>query len=134
MQFGSDLGLDQRVIDEIAPQITFITANSEIEALALVSSEGYVVAFSALPHYQVDGYRFGGLSSAILMTAKSAMTALFNEDINEIIVRGDEGYFIVSNAGRFVLVGAGTVIQTMMKTVKVFRIAANKIREILSKI
>lgn len=133
MQFGSDLGLDQRVIDEIAPQITFITANSEIEALALVSSEGYVVAFSALPHYTVDGDRFGGLSSAILMTAKGAMQALFNEEINEIIVRGETGYFIVSNAGRFVLVGAGTIIQTMMKTVKVFRIAANKIKEILTK-
>jgi predicted regulator of Ras-like GTPase activity (Roadblock/LC7/MglB family) len=126
--------LDQRTIDEIAPQITFITANSEIEALALVSSEGYVVAFSALPQYKVDGDRFGGLSSAILMTAKSAMNTLFNEDINEIIVRGESGYFIVSNAGRFVLVGAGTIIQTMMKTVKVFRIAANKIREILSRI
>jgi len=59
------------------------------------------------------------------------MNTLFNEEINEIIVRGDVGYFIVSNAGRFVLVGAGTVIETMMKTVKVFRIAAKKIREIL---
>ncbi len=128
------MGLDQRVIDEIAPQITFITSNCEIEALALVSQEGYVIAFSCLPQYKMDGDRFGGLSSAILMTARSAMNSLFGENINEIIVRGETGYFIVSNAGRFVLVGAGTIIQTMMKTVKVFRIAANKIREILSRV
>jgi predicted regulator of Ras-like GTPase activity (Roadblock/LC7/MglB family) len=130
MQFGSDLGISNDDIEKISPQITFITSNADIEAIALVSFEGYQIAFSALPQYQVDGDQFCGLASALLMTGRSTIQTLFQEDLNEIIVRAEDGYIVITNAGRLVIVCAGTQIDTLMKTVKVCRIASKNLRRI----
>ncbi len=130
LQFGSDLGITNDDIEKISPQVTFITSNTEIEAIALVSYEGYQIAFSALPQYHVDGDQFCGLASALLMTGRSTIQTLFQEDLNEIIVRAEDGYIIVTNAGRLVIVCAGTLINSMMKTVKVMQIAAKNIAKI----
>jgi len=127
LEFGTDLGIGPNEIEKISPQITFITSNADIEAIALVSLEGYQIAFSALPQYQVDGDQFCGLASALLMTGSSTIKTLFQEDLSEIIVRAENGYIIVSNAGRLVIVCAGTIIDTLMKTVKVMRVAAKKL-------
>ena len=127
MEFGTDLGIGPNEIEKISPQITFITSNADIEAIALVSLEGYQIAFSALPQYQVDGDQFCGLASALLMTGSSTIKTLFQEDLSEIIVRAEDGYIIVSNAGRLVIVCAGTIIDTLMKTVKVMRVAAKNL-------
>ena len=127
MEFGTDLGIGPDEIEKISPQITFITSNADIEAIALVSLEGYQIAFSALPQYQVDGDQFCGLASALLMTGSSTIKTLFQEDLSEIIVRAENVYVIVSNAGRLVIVCAGTLIDTLMKTVKVMRVAAKNL-------
>ena len=127
MEFGTDLGIGPNEIEKISPQITFITSNADIEAIALVSLEGYQIAFSALPQYQVDGDQFCGLASALLMTGSSTIKTLFQEELSEIIVRAKDGYIIVSNAGRLVIVCAGTIIDTLMKTVKVMRVAAKNL-------
>ena len=127
MEFGTDLGIGPDEIEKISPQITFITSNADIEAIALVSLEGYQIAFSALPQYEVDGDQFCGLASALLMTGSSTIKTLFQEDLSEIIVRAENGYVIVSNAGRLVIVCAGTIIDTLMKTVKVMRVAAKNL-------
>jgi len=127
LEFGTDLGIGPNEIEKISPQITFITSNADIEAIALVSLEGYQIAFSALPQYEVDGDQFCGLASALLMTGSSTIKTLFQEDLSEIIVRAENGYIIVSNAGRLVIVCAGTIIDTLMKTVKVMRVAAKNL-------
>ena len=133
MEFGTDLGIGSEEIEKISPQITFITSNADIEAIALVSLEGYQIAFSALPQYQVDGDQFCGLASALLMTGSSTIKTLFQEELSEIIVRAENGYIIVSNAGRLVIVCAGTLIDTLMKTVKVMRVAAKNLANIFEK-
>ncbi|TKJ27760.1 MAG: hypothetical protein CEE42_00875 [Promethearchaeota archaeon Loki_b31] len=130
IEFGSDLGIGPEEIEKISPQITFITSNADIEAIALVSVEGYQIAFSALPQYKVDGDQFCGLASALLMTGSSTIKTLFQEELSEIIVRAEDGYIIVSNAGRLVIVCAGTLIDTLMKTVKVMRVAAKNLASI----
>jgi len=133
LEFGTDLGIGPNEIEKISPQITFITSNADIEAIALVSLEGYQIAFSALPQYQVDGDQFCGLASALLMTGSSTIKTLFQEDLSEIIVRAENGYIIVSNAGRLVVVCAGTLIDTLMKTVKVIRVAAKNLAMIFER-
>jgi predicted regulator of Ras-like GTPase activity (Roadblock/LC7/MglB family) len=124
------LGITNDDIEKISPEITFITSNAEIEAIALVSSEGYQIAFSALPQYQVDGDQFCGLASALLMTGRSTIQQLFQEDLSEIILRAEDGYIVITNAGKLVIVCAGTEIDTMMKTVKVMRVAAKNLIKI----
>jgi predicted regulator of Ras-like GTPase activity (Roadblock/LC7/MglB family) len=83
-----------------------------------------------LPQYQVDGDQFCGLASALLMTGSSTIKTLFQEELSEIIVRAENGYIIISNAGRLVIVCAGTIIDTMMKTVTVMRAAAKNLAKI----
>ncbi|HEY0090245.1 MAG TPA: roadblock/LC7 domain-containing protein [Candidatus Lokiarchaeia archaeon] len=130
LQFGSDLGITNDDIEKISPQITFITSNADIEAIALVSQEGYQIAFSALPQYHVDGDQFSGLASSLVLTGRSTIQSLFQEDLSEVIVRAQNGYIVITNAGRLVIACAGTVIDTLMKTVKVMRVAAKNLAKI----
>ena len=126
-QFGGEIGLGPEDILKLEPEITYITSNSNIEAIALVTETGYQIAYAALPTYQVDSDALSGIASALIMTGKMAMTSMFNETLAETIIRADNGYIVVTNAGRFVLVGAGHDIKSLMSTVKVFRIAAQRI-------
>ena len=64
------------------------------------------------------------------MTGSSTIKTIFQEELSEIIVRAEDGYIIVSNAGRLVIVCAGTLIDTLMKTVKVMRVAAKNLANI----
>ena len=67
------------------------------------------------------------------MTGSSTIKTLFQEELSEIIVRAQNGYIVVSNAGRLVIVCAGTLIDTLMKTVKVMRVAAKNLANIFEK-
>ena len=126
-QFGGEIGLNPEDILRLEPEITYITNNSNIEAIALVTETGYQIAYAALPTYTVDSDALSGIASALLMTGKLTMNSVFQESLVEVIIRADNGYVVVTNAGRFVLVGAGRDIKNLMTTVKVFRIAAQRI-------
>lgn len=126
-QFGGDIGLEPEDIMKLEPEITFITDQTNIEAIALVTDTGYQIAYAALPTYSVDSDALSGIASALMMTGKMNMQRVFNEPLSETIIRADNGYIVVTNAGRFVLVGAGRDIKNLMKTVKIFRIAAKRI-------
>lgn len=126
-QFGGDIGLEPEDIMKLEPEITFITDQTNIEAIALVTDTGYQIAYAALPTYKVDSDALSGIASALTMTGKMNMQRMFQEPLSESIIRADNGYIVVTNAGRFVLVGAGRDIKNLMKTVKIFRIAARRI-------
>ncbi len=126
-QFGSDIGLEPGDIMKLEPEITYITSNCNIEAIALTTDTGYQIAYAALPTYTVDSDALSGIASALMMTGKMGMQSMFSEPLSEAIIRADNGYVVVTNAGRFVLIGAGRDIKNLMKTVKIFRIAAQRI-------
>ena len=126
-KFGGDIGLGPQDIMKLEPEITYITSNSNIEAIALVTETGYQIAYAALPTYTVDSDALSGIASALMMTGKMAMTSMFQETLTETIIRANNGYIVVTNAGKFVLVGAGRDIKNLMNTVKVFRVAAQRI-------
>ncbi len=127
-QFGGDLGLGPEDIMKLEPEITYITENTNIEAIALVTEHGYQIAYAALPTYNnTDSDALSGIASALNMTGKQTMLRTFDEPLNEAIIRAKNGYIVVSNAGRFVLVGAGRDIKNLMNTVKIFRVASQRI-------
>ena len=129
-QFGGEIGLGPEDIVKLEPEIAYITENSNIEAIALVTEHGYQIAYAALPTYNTtDSDALSGIASAVNLTGKQIMLRTFGETLNEAIIRADNGYIVVSNAGRFVLVGAGRDIKNLMNTVKVFRVAAQRIEE-----
>jgi predicted regulator of Ras-like GTPase activity (Roadblock/LC7/MglB family) len=126
-QFGGDIGLQPEDILKLEPEITFITDKTNIEAIALVTDTGYQIAYAALPTYTVDSDALSGIASALMLTGKMSMQSMFQEPLSEAIIRADNGYVVVTNAGRFVVVGAARDVQNLMKTVKIFRIAARRI-------
>ena len=128
-QFGGDIGLKLEDILKLEPEITYITSNTSIEAIALVTDTGFQIAYAALPTYTVDSDALSGIASAVTMTGKMALQSVFGEDLAETIIRATNGYIVISNAGRFVLVGAGRDIKNMMNTVKIFRTAAQRIED-----
>ncbi|MHA1700163.1 MAG: roadblock/LC7 domain-containing protein [Promethearchaeota archaeon] len=128
-KFGTEIGLTERDIEILEPEIEFVTTNTEIEAIAITTVEGFQIAFAAVPGYHLDSDAFCGIASALTMTGKTTLMSVFQRDLDEIIVRAANGYIVVTNAGKFVLVGASRLIKSMMQTVKTFRESANRISQ-----
>jgi len=104
-----------------------ITEYSELEALALITREGLRLAFSAIPGYNVDPDLFSSLSAVVMQSGNDAIGTLGFKNMLEIVLRGDNGFIILSAAGRFFLMGASRQIADLGKVVKVFRYYSNEI-------
>ena len=104
-----------------------ITEYSELEALALITREGLRLAFSAVPGYNVDPDLFSSLSAVVVQSGSDAISSLGFNNMLEIILRGDNGFIILSVAGRFFLMGASREIADLGKIVKVFRYYSQEI-------
>jgi len=124
----AELGLGPDDIAKLEPEIAYITSNADdITVLGLFTDAGYQIAFASLYEGGLDSASVGGVASALTLTAKMAIQAMFNENLSETIIRAGNGYFIVTQAGRFILSIAGVVVEKLMKNVKVLRIAAQRI-------
>ena len=107
--------------------LSSITEYSDLEALALITREGLRLAFSAVPGYSVDPDLFASLSAVVMQSGGDAVTALGYTNMLEVILRGDNGFIILSAAGRFFLMGASRQIDELGKVVKIFRYYAGQI-------
>ncbi len=118
--------------DEARSLSTFlgsITEYSELEALALVTREGLRLAFSAVPGYTVDPDLFSSLSAVVVQSGSDAIESMGYTNMLEVVLRGDNGFIILSAAGRFFLVGASRQMPDLGKVVKVFRYYAQEINK-----
>ena len=116
--------------DEAQALSTFlssITEHSELESLALITREGLRLAFSAVPGYNVDPDLFSSLSAVVVQSGSDAISTLGFNNMLEIILRGDNGFIILSVAGRFFLMGASRQSADLGKVVKVFRYYSKEI-------
>jgi len=106
-----------------------ITEYSELDALALITREGIRLAFSAIPGYNVDPDLFSSLSAVVVQSGSDAIDSLGFKNMLEIILRGDNGFIILSVAGRFFLMGASKESADLGKVVKVFRYYSGEIQK-----
>jgi len=106
-----------------------ITEYSELDALALITREGIRLAFSAIPEYNVDPDLFSSLSAVVVQSGSDAIDSLGFKNMLEIILRGDNGFIILSVAGRFFLMGASRESADLGKVVKVFRYYSREIQK-----
>ena len=104
-----------------------ITEYSELEALALITREGLRLAFSAVPGYNLDPDLFSSLSAVVVQSGSDAIAVLGYTNMLEVVLRGDNGFIILSAAGRFFLMGASRQIEDLGKIVKVFRYYSQEI-------
>ncbi len=104
-----------------------ITEYSELEALALITREGLRLAFSAIPGYNLDPDLFSSLSAVVVQSGSDAVDSLGFTNMLEVVLRGDNGFIILSAAGRFFLMGASRHTADLGKIVKVFRYYSQEI-------
>ena len=104
-----------------------ITEYSELEALALITREGLRLAFSAIPGYNLDPDLFSSLSAVVVQSGTDAVASLGYTNMLEVVLRGDNGFIILSAAGRFFLMGASRQTADLGKVVKVFRYYSKEI-------
>ncbi|MBA7520123.1 hypothetical protein ES705_12216 [subsurface metagenome] len=105
-----------------------ITEYSELDSLALITREGLRLAFSAVPGYSVDPDLFASLSAVVMQSGSDAIDSLGFTNMLEVILRGDNGFIILSSAGRFFLMGASRQMPELGKIVKIFRYYAGEIK------
>lgn len=77
------------------------TGSPDVEASALITEDGLMIA-SALPQ-DLDETRVAGMSATLLSLGTRAAAELGRGEIEEVIVRGEQGYAVMITAGRGVL-------------------------------
>jgi uncharacterized protein len=73
------------------------TATSDIEASAVVSDDGFIIA-SVLPQ-DIDEDRVGAMSATMLSLGERASKELNRGDLEQTFVKGKDGYIIMSFVG-----------------------------------
>lgn len=70
----------------------------DIEASALISDDGLMIA-SALPQH-VEEMRVAGMSSTLLSLGGRASRELERGDLQQVLIRGDQGYAVMVRASQ----------------------------------
>ena len=119
---------------EIESKITGILERVAMEVnlytLALITREGRRIAYYSTA--QVDPDLISAVTAAILNAAEMAVMQMHQGELWEIVVRGSNGFSIVSCAGTsFLLVGAGTHGADLGRVVSILRDYSKMIAQIL---
>jgi len=78
------------------------SGSPDLEATALISEDGLVIA-SALPQH-IQEMRVAGMAATLLSLGERASTELSRGTLQQVLIRGDEGYVVMTRAG------AGTLL------------------------
>ena len=73
------------------------SASPDVEASALISDDGLMIA-SALPQH-IDETRVAGMSATLSSLGSRAATELERGQVEEVLVRGKDGYAVMMAAG-----------------------------------
>jgi uncharacterized protein len=83
-----------------------------VEASALISEDGLVLASALSP--ELDDIRVGGMTATLLSLGTRAAAELHRGEVHEVIVRGDNGYAVMVNAGSGTLLLVLTSVDTKL--------------------
>jgi predicted regulator of Ras-like GTPase activity (Roadblock/LC7/MglB family) len=106
------------------------SASPDVEASALISEDGLMIA-SALPQH-IDETRVAGMSATLSSLGARAAAELERGQVEEVLVRGSEGYAVMMAAGSGVLLLCLASKQAKLGLIFLdMRRAADDIRKVL---
>ena len=109
----------------------FLTASVDIEAAAIVSTDGLPIA-SALP-VDVAEDRLAAMSAALLSLGEKAAEGLGRGDLAQVFVEGEQGYVVLMAAGSQAVLVSVTSRQAKAGLVLFeMRRASERIKKVLS--
>ncbi|NMC04969.1 MAG: hypothetical protein GYA24_07155 [Candidatus Lokiarchaeota archaeon] len=113
--------------NNLAQYLGQIISHTELEALALVSRVGDRLAFSAIPGTQLHPDMLCSMAAVLLQAGTQAIDRIGYKQLLELVLRGGNAFLVLSDAGRFFLIGASNKLSDMGKIVSVFRYYAKEI-------
>ena len=119
--------LSEAEASNLAQYLGQIISHTELEALALVSRQGDRLAFSAVPGANLNPDMLCSMSAVLLQAGSQSIDRIGYKQLLELVLRGGNAFLVLSDAGRFFLVGASTKLSDMGKIVSVFRYYAKEI-------
>ncbi|MHA1629782.1 MAG: roadblock/LC7 domain-containing protein [Candidatus Heimdallarchaeota archaeon] len=123
------MATDPKVQEQIYQILREIGEFTDLEALAVVNREGMKISFFAKKGADAD--LLSAISAAILSTGEQAVSINEHGELLEVIVRGEKGFTILSNAGDYILIGSSLELNSMGLTIRVLRKYADKIEDIV---
>ncbi len=108
-----------------------IVRHASLEALAVATRTGESVAFYS--NRESDADLFSALTAAVSNTANMVTEGMTTGKLYEVVVRGEDGYTIFSNAGDYILVGASRDVHSLGLAIRVLRRSARRLHDALSR-
>ncbi len=102
---------------------------TDLEALAVVNREGMKISFFAKKGADPD--LLAAISAAILSTGEQAVSMNEHGEMLEVIIRGEKGFTILTNAGEYIIIGSSLELNSMGLTIRVLRKYATTIQQVI---
>jgi len=111
----------------------FNSSSSEIEASAVISSDGFTLAWEL--DGSVDPDRYGAMCASLLALSKRAAQEIGRGELKQVMIEGENGAMLLVSAGSGAVLALGTKATANMGMVFIeARKTAEKVKEILSAI
>lgn len=125
--------MNARKEKELIELLMGLTNYADLDAIAVVSKQGVKLAYFATEDSDVDPDLMAAVSAALLATGEMAAIKLQLDDLYEVVVRGKQGFVVLSQAGDFLLMGSAKDLTSMGLAVTQMRKYAKEVGELLSK-
>jgi predicted regulator of Ras-like GTPase activity (Roadblock/LC7/MglB family) len=123
--------LDPAKEKELVELLMGLTNYADLDAIAVISKQGVKLAYFATEDSDVDPDLMAAMSAALLSTGEMAAGNLELNELYEVIVRGKDGFVVLSHAGEFLLMGSAKDLTSMGLAVTQMRKYAREVGELL---
>ena len=123
--------LERKVAYALAKELRDITQEARLEALAILTATGDRIAFYA-GDKKANSTELSAIGAALVAAARLALERLNFSPINDVMVRGNNGFLILMSIGDFHIVGGTSDIEEFKTAIAVLSSHATKIADILS--
>ncbi len=123
--------LEKKIAYALAKELKDITQEAKLDALAILTATGDRVAFFA-GDKRANSTELSAIGAAVVAAARLALERLNFSPINDVMIRGKNGFLILKSIGNYHLVGGTNDIEEFKTAIAVLSSHTPKIAEILS--
>jgi len=123
--------LDPAKEKELVELLMGLTDIADLDAIAVISKQGVKLSYYATEDSDADPDLMAAVSAALLVQGEMAAQRLGLDELYEVVVRGKNGFVVLSHAGDFLLMGSAKDITSMGLAVTQMRRYAREIGKLL---
>ena len=123
--------IDPQREKELVELLMGLTNYADLDAIAVVSKQGVKLAYFATEESDADPDLMAAVSAALLVQGEMASIKLGLSELYEVVVRGKDGFIVLSHAGEFLIMGSAKDLTSMGLAVTQMRKYAKEIGKLL---